>query len=133
MRRDVSANPLTLVSVIVTIMATEPQPLWAATPSKIEEAVRRIVEAANPVRVILFGSQARRDAGQDSDVDLLVVEREVVDRYAESVRLHRILRGLILAVDLVVMSEREFEEWADTPGSLARAACREGQVLHETA
>lgn len=37
-------------------MTTIAQPLWAVTPEKIAEAVRRIVEAAHPVRVILFGS-----------------------------------------------------------------------------
>jgi hypothetical protein len=32
---------------------TDTQPLWAVTPEKIAEAVRRIVAAANPVCVIL--------------------------------------------------------------------------------
>jgi predicted nucleotidyltransferase len=35
--------------------------------------VERIVKRFSPEQVILFGSQARGDAGPDSDVDLLVV------------------------------------------------------------
>lgn len=114
-------------------MATMDRPSWAATPEKIEEAVRRIVETARPVRVILFGSRARQEANEESDVDLLVIEREVEDRYAEMLRLNEALRGLILAVDVLVIGEKDFEEWSQTPGSVYRAARREGRVVYEAA
>lgn len=108
-------------------------PLWAVTPEKIGEAVRRIVEAAHPVRVILFGSQARGDAGRDSDVDLVVVEKEVSNRHAEIVRLMETLRGLILPIEILVISQRDFDYWSEVPGSVYRAAKREGKALYEAA
>ena len=114
-------------------MTTTAQPLWAVTPEKVAEAVRRIVEAAHPVRVILFGSQARGEAGRDSDVDLVVVERDVPNRYAEIVRLMEVLRGLILPVEILVISERDFDYWSDVPGNVYRAAKLEGKSLYETA
>ncbi len=106
---------------------------WSVTPEKIDEAVRRIVQAAQPVMVILFGSRARNQADKESDVDLLVVEREVKDRYAEMVRLNGVLRGLILAVDVLVIGEKDFQEWSQTPGSVYHAARREGRVVYEAA
>ena len=109
------------------------QPIWAATPEKIEEAVRRIVEVAHPVKIILFGSRARGDGRMDSDVDMLVVERDVKDRFAEMVRLSSALKGLILAVDILVIDEKGFEEWSETPGSVYRAAKRDGKVIYEAA
>lgn len=112
---------------------TDAQPLWAVTPEKINEAVRRIVEAAHPVRVILFGSRARGDAVQDSDVDIVVVEREVTNRLAEIVRLMETLRGLILPAEILVISERDFDYWSNMPGSVYRAAKLEGKALYEAA
>lgn len=109
------------------------EPLWAATPEKLEEAVRRLVEAARPAKVILFGSRARGNADNTSDIDLLVIEDEVEDRFSEMIRLNGALRGLILAVDLLVIGKREFELWSQAPGSVYYAARREGKVLYEAA
>jgi predicted nucleotidyltransferase len=115
------------------MQAVSPPPLWAVTPEKIQEAVRRIVEVAHPIQIILFGSRARGEAEKTSDVDLLVVQREVADRFSEIVRLHRALRGLILGVDILVIGAKAFEEWSDTPGSVYHTARREGKVLYEAA
>lgn len=52
------------------------QPPWAVTPEKLSEAVRRLVEAAHPRRIILLGSHARGDAHPDSDVDLMLFRRK---------------------------------------------------------
>ncbi len=42
----------------------------------IQEAVERLRKAANPVRIILFGSYARGDMKETSDLDFLVVEKK---------------------------------------------------------
>jgi predicted nucleotidyltransferase len=39
----------------------------------LAEIVRRLVAGFKPERIYLFGSRARRDAGPDSDYDLLMV------------------------------------------------------------
>jgi predicted nucleotidyltransferase len=46
-----------------------------------------IAAAARPLRIILFGSRAAGTATADSDFDLMVVEDQPFDRYAEMVRL----------------------------------------------
>ena len=117
----------------MTVREADTEPLWAVTPEKIAEAVRRLVEAAHPVRIILFGSRARGQAGTDSDPDLLVIEREVEDRYHEIVRLNAALGDLILPADLLVIGEEAFEEWSETPGSLYYPAKRDGKVVYEAA
>jgi predicted nucleotidyltransferase len=96
----------------------------------MQAAIERLVAVAQPTKIILFGSQARGDADDHSDVDLLVIKPHVADRYEEMVRLQRSLRGLLLPVDLLVVSEHEFEERANRPGTIERAVQREGRVLY---
>jgi predicted nucleotidyltransferase len=79
--------------------------------------------------VILFGSHARGTAGERSDVDILVIEPEVENTALESVRLMRELRDLRIPFEVVVVSERDAEEWSDVRGSLVNAAVAEGRVL----
>ena len=67
-----------------------------------------------------------------SDVDLLVVERIVDDRYEEMIRLNRALKGLVMPVDLLVVSEQEFEQRSAVPGTVEHTARREGCVLYAT-
>lgn len=117
---------------------TAAPPQWTATisiamaaESLIEEASRRLAEAVPDARVILFGSHARGDAGPDSDLDLLVIEPELENRRAEFVRLRKQLRGLGVAVDLVLVSDQHVEEWGHFEGTMLNDALTEGRVLAE--
>ena len=61
----------------------------------IQEAIRRLLAAVPPgSEVILFGSYARGDAREDSDLDFLVVEPVLESRREEMVRLRLVLRPL---------------------------------------
>jgi len=53
----------------------------------IQQAVRRLVAAANPSRIILFGSYATGTATENSDLDLMVIKRSVENRGEEMSRL----------------------------------------------
>ena len=95
----------------------------------IEEAVQRLLDAAPAgSQVILFGSYARGEADPRSDVDFLVVEPEVKDWAAESMRLGRTLDKFDMAVDVIVMGRKEFDYWKDTINTLANRVTCEGKV-----
>jgi predicted nucleotidyltransferase len=46
----------------------------------IKVMAERIVREYDPVKIILFGSHARGEAGPDSDIDVLVVLPEVANK-----------------------------------------------------
>jgi len=99
----------------------------------IERAGRLLIGAASaPAKVILFGSQARGDADAGSDVDFLVIEREVEDRLAEEVKLRRALRGFGAPVDVIVMDEALAQRRAKVKGTMVDRALREGRVVAES-
>lgn len=95
----------------------------------IEEVWRRLTAAAPDAEIILFGSRARDEARPDSDLDLIVIEPDFARRGEEYGRLRRELRGLGVAIDLIVYRRREAEERCGVPGSLLHQALREGRVL----
>ena len=96
----------------------------------ITEAARRLEASLPPgSRVILFGSRARGDHRPDSDVDLLVVEPVVENRFEEMVRLRRVIGGIGAAVDVLVVRDVDYRYWRDTPNNLYFDAFKEGRTL----
>lgn len=104
-----------------------------AAEKMIERAGRALIDAAPaPAKVILFGSHARGDADEGSDLDFLVIEREVKDRLAEAVRLRRALQGFGAPVDVIVMDEALVKRRAKVKGTMVDCALREGRVVAES-
>ncbi|MBN2488709.1 MAG: nucleotidyltransferase domain-containing protein [Methanosarcinaceae archaeon] len=101
------------------------------TNSTIKEAVKRLKEAASPAKIILFGSYARGEAHEDSDLDFLVIEYSVADPRYEMVRLRDVLRPMRLPVDIIVTSVDKIRDWGSLPGTILYEAIEEGIVLYE--
>jgi len=98
----------------------------------ILDAARRAASAASsPASVVLFGSYARGDADEGSDLDFLVIEQEVLDKSAEYLRLHRAIGAMGVGVDVLVMSSEEFARRSQVPGTLPYWAAKEGKLIHD--
>lgn len=96
-------------------------------PEEITRRLSHVVPAES--RVVLFGSRARGQHGDHSDVDVLVIEPQVEDRMRESVRLRQALNGLGVPIDVVVFTTDEAQRRAAVRGTVVERALREGQVL----
>jgi predicted nucleotidyltransferase len=99
----------------------------------IQLAAQRLINAAHPEKIILFGSYGRGDFDQGSDLDLLVILSDVNDRIEEMIRLRRILKDIPMAIDIVVYSQADVEERQHLRGTMLYHALREGKVLHDAA
>ena len=97
----------------------------------ITEMVDRIVREFNPEKIILFGSQARGDAREYSDVDLLVVMPDGTDRRETAVAILDLLGDLPVAKDVIVTTPDEVSRRGHIVGTVLRPALREGSVLYE--
>lgn len=95
------------------------------------DIVRRIVDTAHPEKVILFGSQARGDAGPNSDFDVLVIQQSDEPRYRRSIPLYVALADLHVEVEVMVYTPAEIEEWREVPQAFVTTAVREGTTIYE--
>ena len=98
----------------------------------IELMAQRVAAASSsPSKVILIGSYARGDATEDSDIDLVVLQREFADKAAEYRRLIAEIHTVAFNVDLILMREEDFEWKSLVGGTLPYWAKKVGRVLHD--
>ena len=104
------------------------------TESTLREMTQAIVQEVQPAAVVLFGSRAHGGTRADSDVDLLVVEREPFggsrSRRLEISRIRKVLSSFGVAKDILVYSRDEVERWRDSLNHIIATAFREGRVLY---
>jgi uncharacterized protein len=91
----------------------------------------RIIQAYQPLKLILFGSQARGEAGPHSDIDLLVVLSQVEDKRQTTVAIRRLLSDLSVSKDILVTTPEEIEQRGQRLGRVLRPALRDGRVIYE--
>jgi predicted nucleotidyltransferase len=98
-------------------------------PETLNEIVRRVVETAQPEKIILFGSAARGEMGPNSDVDLLVIKGGV-DSLELMTRIYSNLYGVAEAVDVVVVTPETVQRYRNTHALVIKPALDEGQVVY---
>ena len=99
-------------------------------PTMLDDVIQRVVEVAQPERIILFGSAAQGRMGRNSDVDLLIIKGES-DPISLMTRIYRRLHGVGVAVDAIVASPEDVERYKDAHALVFKPALREGRVVYE--
>jgi predicted nucleotidyltransferase len=97
----------------------------------LQDVVNRIVDAAHPEKIVLFGSHARGAARPDSDIDVLVIADSREPRYRRSAPLYGALSDVLVPMDIIVYTRSEVEEWQGVPQAFVTTVIREGKVLYE--
>lgn len=101
------------------------------TTELISVMVDRIVKQFQPNRIILFGSQARGDTDESSDVDLMVVLDHIPNKHRTAVEIGSSLRDVPISKDIVVVTSEEIEREGDVIGTVTYEALQEGRIMYE--
>lgn len=97
----------------------------------LNQVVERILQVVRPDKIILFGSCARGEATEDSDLDLLIIQSSSLPRYKRSTPVRLALKGLFPSKDILVYTPEEVKEWETASTSFISTVLREGRVLYE--
>ena len=110
--------------------AVTPTGFSAPVAERLPGAVRRIVEALNPERIVLFGSYAYGTPTPDSDVDLLVVLDTFAPPAERYIAVSRLLRPRPFPVDILVKSPEEIRAAHEAGDPFIREIVSCGQILY---
>lgn len=107
----------------------------AARPS-LAQRIQWLLEdlkVFEPEKVILFGSAARGDMDEYSDLDVVIIKRTASSFVARSVAAAKLLRRGVGPVDFFVYTPEEFSRMKENENPFIESVLKEGKVLYEKA
>jgi uncharacterized protein len=102
----------------------------AASSAWVDETVDVLVREFRPLKIFLFGSRARGEGREVSDIDLLVVLERIGDRRETLRALRRAVPRLPVSVDVFAADPAELARTGDSVGSFVYPVLREGEVVY---
>ena len=98
--------------------------------NNIIQVAKHLGDASNAERIILFGSYARGDAAEDSDVDLLIIADSTLPRFKRSRELYKMIRPYPFGMDLLVYTPQEISKGKESPVSFVSTVLQEGKTVY---
>ena len=98
---------------------------------QLHGVTRRLVEALQPERIVLFGSQAYGRPSPESDVDLLIVMNSDERPAARAARVSRLLRPRPFPIDALVRTPEEIKHRLEMGDQFIHMILERGRVLYE--
>jgi len=105
-------------------------PTGKVRPRVLREIIRRVVEVAQPDKIILFGSAAHGTMGPNSDVDLPVIKSGKYDRRRLVTAIYRSFHGVEAAIDVILVTPEDVQRYGDSPCLVIYPAIREGKLIY---
>lgn len=98
-------------------------------PSKVDRVVESLM-AYGPEKIILFGSMARGDADEYSDIDLIIIKKTETRFIQRQVDATILVPGDI-SVDIFVYTPKEFQSMIEDNLPFIERVLAEGIVIYE--
>jgi predicted nucleotidyltransferase len=105
---------------------------FKSVQAALDFLVGRMVFAAHPQAIWLFGSRAKGTAGSGSDFDLMAVlpDGDTVDADTRRMQMAESVIGVGVGVDIAACSAADFAKFREAAGSLIRSVHEEGREVY---
>ncbi|MBI4690231.1 MAG: nucleotidyltransferase domain-containing protein [Nitrospirae bacterium] len=97
---------------------------------RLEDIKTKIVNTVSPEKIILFGSYARGNATEESDIDLLIVWNTDLGHHERNLYLDGLFDNRDFPLDIFAFTGDEFERFKDMPGTMLYEASHYGKVIY---
>jgi len=98
--------------------------------ANIEKVAKRIGSRINAEAVILFGSYAKGNPDENSDVDFFVIAESELPRFKRSRQLYQLFKPYPFGMDILVYTPEEIEKGRKSPLSFVSTVLREGKTVY---
>ncbi len=100
----------------------------------LKKLVQRLKKTYQPEKIILFGSLAKGRVSSDSDLDLLIVKKNLPERYWDRVKeLAPLLSECAVGVDYVIWSPEELAAETEKNRFLKEEILEKGKIFYDRA
>ena len=97
-----------------------------------EQIVNTIVSTASPDKIILFGSYARGDYRKSSDIDILILKKNLKNERIITGNLYMEFfnQKITVPIDLIAMDYDKYYQLNNDIGYIYKTINREGKVIY---
>jgi uncharacterized protein len=100
---------------------------------EISNIVTQLVRLYRPEKIILFGSLAKGEIREGTDIDLFIIKRDTPDLGVDRIRELDAMIRYTLATDFIVYKPEEVEERLRLGDPFIKGIFEEGRVLYDAA
>ena len=100
---------------------------------EVQDIVKQLIRLYKPDKIILFGSLAKGQINQGTDIDLFIVKSDVPEFGVERIRQLDALIKYTLATDFIVYKPDELEQRLNLGDPFVKNILEEGKVLYDAA
>ena len=105
-----------------------------ASKEIIDRAIEYIKEKIDPEKIYLFGSYARGNPNENSDLDFFIIKRTNLPKIKRTNLLYTLDKtkkiGAPVAIDFIVYTPQELEACKNENNSLASEVLRTGKLIY---
>ena len=100
--------------------------------SVMDQIVRLITSRLSPEKIILFGSYARGDHNERSDIDILIVIKNLDNERKVTGALYRALldEDISIPIDFLAIDYEKYNALRNKIGYIYKTIDREGEILY---